>query len=106
MCYCQQRKVFSVDDVLENAIYLGMCGLFEQTSPNAYWNLSKCEGMGFTTDKNSSVIFNSTGYLAEADEVITEEGVYKLEKFADGYDVNLTDEEAILVQKLRKDSGY
>ena len=37
---------------------------------------------------------------------ITEEGVYKLEKFADGYDVNLTDEEAILVQKLRKDSGY
>ena len=44
-----------------------MCGLFEQTSPNAYWNLSKCEGMGFTADKNSSVIFNSTGYLAEAD---------------------------------------
>ena len=83
-----------------------MCGLFEQTSPNAYWNLSKCEGMGFMADKNSSVIFNSTGYLAEADEVITEEGVYKLEKFADGYDVNLTDEEAILVQKLRKDSGY
>ena len=83
-----------------------MCGLFEQTSPNAYWNLSKCEGMGFTADKNSSVIFNSTGCLAEADEVITEEGVYKLEKFADGYDVNLTDEEAILVQKLRKDSGY
>lgn len=56
--------------------------------------------MGFTVDKNSSVIFNSTGYLAEADEVITEEGAYKYEIFADGYDVNLTDEEAILVQKL------
>ena len=56
--------------------------------------------MGFTVDKNSSVIFNSTGYLAEADEVITEEGAYKYEIFTDGYDVNLTDEEAILVQKL------
>lgn len=82
MCYCQQRKVFSVDDVLENAIYLGMCGLFEQTSPNAYWNLSKCEGMGFTADKNSSVIFNSTGYLVKLAKLLLKGEITNWKKFS------------------------
>ena len=93
-------KIFSVNDTLEGASNVCMCDLFEETSSNAHL---KCESIeselnisnikaGFTADKDS-VIFNSTGHLVEADEAITEEGVYKSGKLADGYDVNLTDEE-------------
>ena len=53
-------------------------------------NLSTCESIGFTSSKT-----NSTSCLNEADEAISEKGVYKLKRFADGYYVNLTDEEAM-----------
>ena len=87
-----------------------ICNLFEQTSSHACLNLSKCENVGselnisnikvgFMADKHSSVIFNSTGYLVEADEAIT---VYKLEKFIDGCDVSLTDEERMSVKAVKK----
>ena len=76
----------SVDDELENAGNVGICDLFDQTSLNACLNLTKCESIGselnisnikagFTADKDSSVLFDSTGDLAK---VITEGEVYKL----------------------------
>ena len=99
MCYCQQRKNISVDDALENTSNLGIYHLFQQTSSNTRLNLSTCESIGFTSSKTSSVILNSTGCLNEADEAITKEGVYKLKRFADSYNVNLTDEEAMINSK-------
>ena len=91
LCYFQRRQIFSVDYTQENASNLGICDLFEHTSSNVRLKLSKCESKGselnisnikagFTADKDSSVISNSTGYLVEVDEAITEGGVQKLEK--------------------------
>ena len=57
---------------------------------------------GFEADKDSSVIFNSTEYLVASDKIIAEEGVYKLEKLVDGYNVNLTDEETMISAKPAK----
>ena len=75
-----------------------ICNFFEQTSSHACLNLSKCENVrselnisnikaGFTADKDSSVIFNSTGHL---------------ETFVDDCDVNLTDYETIISIKAVK----
>ena len=79
-------KVSSVDDELENVGNVDIFDLFDQTSLNACLNLTKCESIGselniskikarFMADKDSSVLFDSTGDLAK---VITEGEVYKL----------------------------
>ena len=86
MCYCQQRQLFSVYNALENVRNLGLHDLFEQKSSNGGLNLRKCESIWseldisiikarFEANKDSSFIFNSTGYLVEADKIITEEEV-------------------------------
>ena len=106
-------KTFSVNDALENASNLGICDLFEQTPSNSCLNLSKCASTGsgpdisnteagFTADEDISIIFNSTGYLAEAEEAITDEEVYKLEKVVGGYDANLADQKAMISKKSVK----
>ena len=106
-------KTSSVDDALQNASNLGICDLFEQTLSNACLSLSKCSSIGsrlniynieagFTANKDNSIISNSTWYLAEAEEAITDEEVYKLENFVGGYDANLTDDEAMISTKSVK----
>ena len=67
-------------------------------------NLRKCESIwseldisiikaGFETNKDSSSIFNSTGYLVEADYHLR--GSLEIGEISHGYDVNSTDEETI-----------
>ena len=103
-------RIFSVDNELGNAGNVGICDLFEQTSLNARLNLNKCESIGselnisnikagFTANKDCSFIFDSSGCLVET---TSGEEVYKLEKFVDGNDVNLTDEETMISGKPAK----
>ena len=83
--------------------------LFEQTSSFARLNLSKFESSGlelsisniragFTANKDSSVIFNSTRYLVDPNEYITGKGVSSI----DDCDVALTDKERMINAKTVK----
>lgn len=67
--------------------------LFEQTSSFARLNLSKCESSGlelstsniragFTANKDSSVIFNSTGYLVKLTKLLLKGEITNWKKFS------------------------